>query len=60
MRSAFAISPYKNVNLRVYSSDLVRCVLDLPYLPESVARRFVFSAEYMAREIDMEKDMEKR
>ena len=60
MRSAFAISPYKNVNLRVYSADLVRCVIDLPYFPESVARRFVFSAEYMAREIDMVKDMEKR
>lgn len=49
MRSAFVISPHRNVNLRVYAADLVRSVLDLPYLPMSVAREFEFSVEFMAR-----------
>ena len=40
LRSAFVISPYKDVNLRVYAADLVRVVLDLPYLPESMARKY--------------------
>ena len=32
-RSAFVISPYRDVHMRVYAADLVRSVLDLPYLP---------------------------
>lgn len=51
MRSAFVISPYSSVDLRVYSADLVRCIIDLPYVPESVAKNFEFSVEYMAENV---------
>ena len=52
LRSAFVISPYKDVNLRVFSADLVRVVLDLPYLPESMARKYEFNCEYMAAHVE--------
>lgn len=58
-RSAFVISPHKNVNLRVYSADLVRSVLDLPYMPKSIAQKFEFSVEYMAI-LNMEQEKKKQ
>ena len=51
LRSSFSISPYSSVDMRVYSSDLVRCIIDLPYVPESVAKEFEFSVEYLAKSI---------
>ena len=36
-RHEYIISPYKDAHLRNYSSDLVRLVADLAYLPRSQA-----------------------
>ena len=58
-RSAFVISPYRDVHMRVYAADLVRSVLDLPYLPQPLAQKFEFSVEYMATLSQGKRKMEK-
>lgn len=41
------ISPFELKDLRKSSLDLVRIVVDMPYLPEKRARNMDFSAEYL-------------
>ena len=50
-RSDYMISKFKDPYMRSYSSDLVRMVCDLAYLPKSVGQKLVFS------EIDLFKHM---
>ena len=46
-RDLYAVSEYKNKHLSKLSFDLVRLVIDLPYLSEAKARDLVFSTEYL-------------
>lgn len=51
MRSDFAISPYKNVEMRTHAVDLVRCSLDFAFMPESEALQLEFSPQYFSDQV---------
>ena len=50
-RAQYAISEYKDKQARKLSFDLVRLVIDLPYLPLDRATDLDFSTEYLYSEL---------
>ena len=46
-RDEYVISRYKDPEMRTHCVDLVRLVINLPYLKEAKAREIEFSPEYI-------------
>ena len=46
-RGSYAISEYKDKRVRKIAFDMVRLVVDLPYLPAERARAMVFNTPYL-------------
>ena len=49
-RDEYVISRYKDTEMRTHCVDLVRIVINLPYLKKEKAKKMEFNPEYIERE----------